>query len=215
MFIKEKQVGWRPDSDVAASCKTYNKVIRVISVAWEDAYGEPLVVNGGTPTERFQNAMEQLAEKMQFANEISKLFEPLDVDTPDDLKALIAGLAGGTASGAIRDVGDLTPNQVKQAIRAIASQYGNDSGNIDVPMNVFLRNVLNLVADSASIRLKMNVGRNRHFPRLLQWLRECEEETIWDDGQGIRIKNSSGTGRVSQYPTDPKKLKITINGEFL
>lgn len=202
---------------VKISSMTYHKVITAIANAWEQQFGEPMPITGYTPTDRFTSVLELLKSKLQSRMDFQGIAEQLDIPTPDSAEDLIAEVSGNDVEVAqIQDMDDLTPNQVKQAIYEVAAEMGSDDESVDVPMNIFLRNALKRIGVSASIELRMNVGANRHFPRLIQWLRECEAETDWgDDGRGIRIKNASGRGRVAEYPVDPKTLKVTINRSFL
>jgi len=62
---------------------------------------------------------------------------------------------------------------------------------------------------------RFNVGENRHFPRMVQWLREVEGESTSGDYVGLRLMNRSGSGGVAACPSNPYGLKARINGALL
>lgn len=61
----------------------------------------------------------------------------------------------------------------------------------------------------------LNVGINRHFPRMLQWLREVEEETFDGRRGGLRLMNRGGGGRVTAEPDGPADLKVRLDPDLL
>lgn len=88
-------------------------------------------------------------------------------------------------------------------------------GKCRIELRQFLRAVLDQLYDS-SVTRRPNVGANKHWPRLLQYLREIEEETYWSqDERGVRLANKSGRGRVAQAPNDPNRLALLINPDYI
>ncbi len=112
------------------------------------------------------------------------------------------------------DIDDVSPNLFKSACYAEAKSV-TAKGGIDSPLNEFLRGVINRVGVSMGWNRRMNIGANRHFPRMAQWLRELEAETHWETGIGFWLLNVSGTGRVREFPIDPSTLKIRIDPAHL
>lgn len=81
-----------------------------------------------------------------------------------------------------------------------------------------LRYLLRLVLDEIfedRRQKQARVGANRHWPRLLLYLREIEDETDWgDNNRGLRLINASGRGPVAAEPEDPLRLAIRIDTNF-
>ena len=82
-------------------------------------------------------------------------------------------------------------------------------------MRDVLRAVLDTLFDASTTR-RPRVGANRHWRRLLQYLRELEQETDWSpDGRGVRLANRGGRGPVALEPRDPGLLRLIIDVGFI
>ncbi len=84
-------------------------------------------------------------------------------------------------------------------------------------MASFLSAVIRRIFVDNGIRGRINIGRNRHFPRLYQWLCEYARRTEWDEGTGLKIRNISGRGRIAHSPADqvaqsyhPKSVSLKV-----
>ncbi len=120
------------------------------------------------------------------------------------------------ADNLVKSVDDLTANQIFAAIHAVAFDSGSDRELVEMGLDRFLRLVVRRIFDDNKINGRINIGPNRHFPRLFQWLGEYAKSTEWEDGVGLKIRNLSGRGRVTRYPTtDPKLLKVVIDRGYL
>ncbi|WP_295388512.1 hypothetical protein [uncultured Thiodictyon sp.] len=193
--------------------KAINKVVSNIRSVWEQVFNEPMEIRGSSPTDRFRSVLEQLESALR-RDDKGRITEVLDMDESKSVIDIIEELAEPDVQ-LVTDVSDLTPNQIKQAIYEVARRLGNDEEKVDVNMQVFLRKTLDQVFETALLKGRINVGENRHFPRLLQWLMECEEETDWGDSQGIHILNAALSGRVARNPTNPSKLLVRIDRSYL
>jgi hypothetical protein len=153
--------------------------------------------------ERFENALDSLKERLrQDPTGGKRLLDALDVQPDEDPGAVLLGWA---------DVDDLTPNLVKAALLAEIRKRGK--GRFE--LRTILRDVLDVLFSEAQTR-RPRVGRNRHWPRLRQYLREIEEATDWSpDGRGMRLSNLGGRGPVALEPRDPGLLSVIIDPEYL
>lgn len=188
----------RQDPKIVAS-KTYGKVINEIKAAWCEAFGSEMVIFGSHPRARFENVLDQLREKWAQAADKARLIEALDVEAlpslDDSIEDLIETVADDTF---VRSVDDLTANQILAAIEVVSYEAGSDEGRVEMDMASFLKSVIRRIFVDNGIKGRINIGRNRHFPRLYQWLCEYVQRTEWDEGTGLKIHNISGRGRVAR-----------------
>ncbi|MGO8529940.1 hypothetical protein ACC756_06180 [Rhizobium ruizarguesonis] len=199
-----------------ASSKTYSKVIAEIKKAWLEAFGDDLVVRGSAPASRFESMVDELRRSWARREDKERLIVALDLEGGDNEKRSIEEVIDKLATGnLVKSVDDLTANQIFSAIYAVAYETGLDDELVEMELNEFLRLVMRRIFDDNKIKGRINIGPNRHFPRLFQWLGEYASSTEWDDGIGLKIRNLSGRGRVARYPTDPKLLKVVINRGYL
>lgn len=113
------------------------------------------------------------------------------------------------------DIDDVSPNAFKSACLDEAKRYPEGDA-VDVPLPDFLRVIIKAVGLKMGWSKRINIGANRHFPRMVEWLREIQNESEWEDGSfGFRLMNAKGAGQVRGYPTDPSTLKIRIRSEYL
>ncbi|TCA58074.1 hypothetical protein E0H71_00285 [Rhizobium leguminosarum bv. viciae] len=199
-----------------ASAKTYNKVISELKKAWLEAFGDELVVRGSAPTSRFESMVDELRRRWAHREDKERLIVALDLDGGSDEKKSVEDFIDKLANdNVVRSVDDLTANQIFSAIYAVAFECGSQDALVELELDEFLRRVVHRIFDDNKIKGRINIGPNRHFPRLFQWLREYASGTEWNDGIGLKIRNLSGRGRVAQYPTDPKLLKVVIDRGYL
>ena len=153
--------------------------------------------------ERFEDALDNFKQRLrQDAAGGKRLLEVLDVRPDEDIEEVLLAWA---------DMDDLTPSRVKAALLLEAQNLGK--GRFE--LRAVLRAVLDALFDDARTR-RPRVGPNRHWPRLLQYLRELEEDTDWSpQGRGVRLANAGGRGPVARQPRDPSLLSIVIDPDYL
>lgn len=204
------------DRAMMASSKTYSKVISEIKKAWLEAFGDELVVRGSAPTSRFESMVDELRRRWARRDDKERLIVALDLEEGGNEKKSVEEVIEKLATGnLVKSVDDLTANQIFSAIHAVALDSSSDNEVVEMGLDEFLRLVVRRIFDDNKIKGRINIGPNRHFPRLFQWLHEYADNTEWEDGIGLKIRNLSGRGRVAQYPTDPKLLKVVIDRGYL
>lgn len=132
---------------------------------------------------------------------------------------LISNAASESAAGGRvslpPDIDDVSPNLFKSSCVAEAKRHP-EGEVVDVALPEFLRAVMKAVGSKMGWSKRVNIGANRHFPRMVEWLREIQNESEWEDGNfGLRLMNLKGAGQVRSYPTDPATLKIRIRSDYL
>ncbi|MGR9171697.1 hypothetical protein [Rhizobium sp. KDH_Rht_773_N] len=198
---------------IIASARTYSKVISMIQNAWDECFTEKLEIKGDSPTGRFNYLLEKLKERFKDPESKRKIEYALDVDhleSPDEIVTILTG-----KEGILRNVDDLTANQILTSISNVAFDMADRQQPNDVELVIFLRGVIRDIFEKNSLVGRINIGANRHFPRLFQWLTEFENNTDWGTNKGFHIKNISGRGRVKRMPTDPRTLKVTLDIRYL
>jgi hypothetical protein len=183
--------------------QAYWNALRKLRDAWREVFGEELEARGSRAMETYENALETLKARVRLDTADGKrLLDMLDVNPGEDVGEVLIGWA---------DLDDLTPNQIKTALLEVCRKQ--NEGRHD--LRAVLRAVLDSLFDDTKTR-RPRVGANRHWPRLLQYLRELEEETDWSpDGQGIRLANIGGRGPVARLPRDPASLSIIIKPDYI
>lgn len=107
---------------------------------------------------------------------------------------------------------EIAPATIKGAMYEVAAAFGSPGMRVDVPFQEFLRDTIKVAYSKGKLKGRINVGANRHMPRLLQYVRECEAETWWSDvDRGLRLLNAGGRGRVADAPTHPATLKLIVD----
>ena len=153
--------------------------------------------------ERFEDALGSLKQRLrEDAAGGKRLLEVLDVQAGEDVEEVLLAWA---------DMDDVTPKRVKAALLMEVQNLGK--GRFE--LRPVLRAVLDvLFADTRTRRPR--VGPNRHWPRLLQYIRELEDDTDWSpEGRGVRLANAGGRGPVARQPKDPGLLSILIDPDYL
>jgi len=183
--------------------QAYWNALRKLQQACEEAFGEALETYGERPMALFESALESL--KIRLSQDVERgkhVLDILDIEPGEDIRAVLLGWA---------DVDSIAPKPIKTAMYADFRRLGK--GRFE--LRPILRRVLDEVFTDPTIR-RPRVGANRHWPRLRQYLREIEDETNWlPDGQGMRLANKSGRGPIAQYPTDPGRLSVVIDPDYL
>lgn len=183
--------------------QAYWNALRKLRDAWRDVFGEELDSHGSRAMETYENALETLKVRLrQDAAGGKRLLDMLDVKADEDVGEVLLGWA---------DLDDLPPNAIKAAILEECQSQGE--GRHD--LRTVLRPALDKLFGGTKTR-RPRIGANRHWPRLLQYLRELEEETDWSpDGRGIRLANIGGRGPVARHPRDPTSLSAIIEPDYL
>ena len=187
------------------AAQAYWNALRRLREAWRTVFDEELTTSGSGAKDQYLSAVEEIERRLRSqADKRQELRQELDVAPDEDIAETVLALA---------DLDDLAPNEVKGAIYAEAQRLV-DEGRREVELHVFLRAVLDVLFSENRTR-RPNVGVNRHWPRLLQYVREAEWETDWSpDGRGLRLANAGG-GRVAQEPRDPRKLRLIFDSDYL
>lgn len=183
--------------------QAYRNALRKLQDACEEVSGEQLEVRGERPMALFESALESLKKRLsEDAEERKRLLVLLDIEPDEDLRAALLYPV---------DIDALTPKQVKDAM--YLEFHRRDKGCFG--LRSILRRVLNKLYPDFTIR-RPNVGANRHWPRLRQYVREIEDETnCLPDGRGIRLVNKGRRGPVAQHPGDPGRLSVIIDPDYL
>nr|WP_131196051.1 winged helix-turn-helix domain-containing protein [Lichenihabitans psoromatis] len=71
------------------------------------------------------------------------------------------------------------------------------------------------ISTSEIVNVRFNIGQNVHFPRLVGWLKEAEDESWGRGTSGIELQNAAGAGPIAAYPTHPKGLAILNKKDFI
>jgi len=183
--------------------QAYWNALRKLRDAWREVFNEELEAHGSRAMETFENALENFKERLrQDAAGGKRLLDVLDVQPGEDIDEVLLGWA---------DLDDFTPNRIKAAMLAEFESRGRGRHEL----RAILRATLDRLFDESRTR-RPRVGPNRHWSRLLQYLRELEEATDWSpDGRGFRLANIGGRGPVAREPRDPGLLSAIIDPEYL
>ena len=186
-----------------AASQAYWNALNKLRDAWRDVFGEELEAHGNRAMTTFENALENLKERLRLDPDRGRqILNHLDVEPDEDIGQALLRWA---------DIDDLSPNRVKDALCTEFRMHG--AGRHE--LRPILRAVFDGLFDTAQIR-RPRVGPNRHWPRMLQYLRELETETDQSpDGRGVRLSNLGGRGPVAQMPKDPTLLSVTIDPDYL
>lgn len=191
------------NGDGKPASKAYWNALRKLRDAWREVFDEELKVTGSRAMESFESAIEKVKTRLRDETvRGAELLKILDVQPTEDVGQVLLGNA---------DLDDVTPNQMRLALLSEFRSAG--AGRHD--LRPILRGVLNALFNPNKTRTP-RVGSNRHWPRLLQYVRELEDETDWSpDGQGVRLSNAGGRGPVAREPKDPGKLSVIIDPDYL
>jgi hypothetical protein len=195
--------------------RTYGAATRLMGDVWEEVVGKPMETLSGSPKTRFREALRHYEEAIRCGGTPSlggKLRKAAAAD--EVLRSLIDESLDKPDAPLPQDVDDVPPTIFKDAIRDEAGERAADEP-IDVDLDQFLKGTVARVVRAMAWSRRLNVGENRHFPRMIQWVREIQVETTWEDGVGLRLMNKSGAGRVAAHPQGPQGLKVRIDADWL
>ncbi|MDQ1157995.1 hypothetical protein QE385_002322 [Sphingomonas sp. SORGH_AS 950] len=196
--------------------RTYGAATRFIGELYLKEGGQEMPTLSGPPKQRYQDAVSLYGNLIR-----GKAGRTIQGDLKSAAAAdpaladLLSDSAAVTKGEDLHDIDDVPPNVFKDAIYAEAADRARKDAFVDMDLTVFLRNVVARTMDGLGWRRRLNVGANRHFPRMLQWLREVEEETLYDRASGLRLMNRGGGGRVASEPGGPDGLKVRLNADLL
>jgi hypothetical protein len=192
--------------------RTYGKATRLMMKVWEEEIGEPMGKLSGAPKDRFHEALRHVAGaiRARAGNDLGGKLEKA-AQGDEVLKSLIDESLNAPDCMLPPDVDDVPPSVFKDAIWAEAFERAGEEP-IDVDLDEFLRSVISRIVTTMEWKRRFNVGENRHFPRMVQWLREVQGESDNGDGKGFQLMNRSRSGSVAANPPGPYGLKVRING---
>ncbi|TNC74342.1 hypothetical protein [Rubellimicrobium roseum] len=203
-------------TEAVAASQAINKTIRMILDLWQEVFEEELEIGGDQSARRRDQLLETLRSKFKDQQARAAVLERLGIKGEVDPEALIRILEKEfLGSSRPTSIDDFSPNQFLKVLREVCRNRVQSDDYRDIPLPDLLRAVLDRMFEEVRAPRAIRVGRNRHFPRLIQYLREYEKETTWEDGQGFRLMNASGRGSVSTNPDDPRKLKVRLNPDYL
>lgn len=194
--------------------KTYGAATRLMGEVWEETVGEPMGKLSGYPKDRFRQALDRYAKAI--SNGTSGLDKGIRgaAQADDVLKSFILDEMTDPSQPLAPDVDDVAPSVFKKAIWDQALALA-DEEPVDINLDEFLRAVVRRICTEMNWSRRINVGENRHFPRMVQWLREVENDTTTDDGVGLRLLNRGGRGPVANHPARPNTLKVRLDASYL
>lgn len=196
--------------------RTYGAATNVIGDLYEQEAGVPMPVLSGPPKQRYRQALEIYGDLIR-----GKAGRTLDGDlrraaaADPALADLLSDSLPMQADEALHDIDDVPPNTFKNAILAEAGARTSAGEVVDVELDAFLRGVVSRTMEGIGWRRRVNVGQNRHFPRMVQWLREVEDETAGERSGGLRLMNRGGGGKVAAEPDGPVGLKVRLDPALL
>ncbi|OJW66430.1 MAG: hypothetical protein BGO57_04115 [Sphingomonadales bacterium 63-6] len=195
--------------------RAYGAATKHMMKVWEEVTGEPMDKLTGHPKDRFQRALEYFVRAME-SGDAAALRAKLDEATGDDgiVKSLIEESLASPEEALLPDADDVPPYVFKKAMWDEALHRAGEEP-VDVYLDDFLRAVVSRVISEMGWTRRFNVGENRHLPRMIQWLREVEDESKGDGGVGLHLMNRASVGRVASYPTSPYTLKVRLDANWL
>lgn len=199
-----------------AASKAYSNATKMVIEEIVSLGGSPPDSSQNSPKDRFTSALKQL--RIQVSQ------QPIVSDLPEeggfDWRLLTTEADATRALAIVQSIpksslDDFTPNQIFHALASAAEFLSSEAGPVDIECIVYLKTALKILFEQSEEFGRFNVGRNRHWPRLWQWLREYAEETVYDEGTGLKVMNASRTGYVAEFPRDPAALLVRIEKDWL
>lgn len=196
--------------------RTYGAATNFIGELYEREAGLPMAVLSGPPKHRYREALRiygdlirgKAGRTIQGDLKAAAAADPVLADLLSDSLPI-------QPDEPLHDIDDVSPNMFKNAIYAEAEARTSAEEIVDVVLDAFLRGAVTRAMEGIGWKRRLNVGVNRHFPRMLQWLREVEEETTDGRGGGLRLMNRGGGGRVAAEPVGPADLKVRLDPNLL
>jgi hypothetical protein len=184
------------------AAQAYWNALNKLRSAWKEVFNEDLPTVGNRAKDAFEQAIELMTHRLSADAPAGKrLRDALDVEAEEDIADVLLRYA---------DLDDIPPNVVKQSLMEQCLRLGDGRHEL----RVLLRAVLDQVFADTKTR-RPRVGINRHWPRLLQYVRELEANTNWSTGKGVHLMNAGGGGRVAREPEDPAHLALRIDTSHL
>lgn len=197
----------------------YWNAVNALRDVWFEIYGEHIEVSVQGKA-GFRRLLDEIKRKLVDKRGLEKIVVELrdrgyDLADPTNPDQLFKSLLALSPSG-IREIDDITPNEFKAAVYSVADQ-ARESGNDgeDIPLEQFFRRTLDHLWSVKGLSGRINVGENRHFPRMFQWLKEVAGETDWGEGKGLKIMNTSRRGAVGSNPSGPQGLTVRLNFNYI
>ncbi len=202
----------------AQGARVYWNAGKALKDVWLDVYGDELHITAAgrqgylTLLEVIEDKLKEQKSPVKFISRLKEIgFDFSDPETPDKLIEVLRNPA--TFKTEIKDIDDITPNEFKSIIFDIVYENLKEGTQKNIPLNVFLRQCLDRLWEQKKLTRRINVGKNRHFYRMFQWLSEAAEDTSWwDDGEHLKIMNSGLRGKVRSNPESPEGLIVRMNG---
>ena len=199
------------------SVMTYRKAISLMSASWERVTGKALDVGNRQPLEAFKEALRQFETRLNKSQKESVL-QSLHGDAAEDLevedliKDAIKVSPEKRSNFLNRDMDLVPPRLCLETMREVAlASVVNDKVTI-LPLRDYLVEVMRALAPRMGWTPPLQVGSNRHFPRIWQWLSELSKESRTDESYGIRVINAQGP--VARHPEGPDGLRVKIDPEL-
>lgn len=196
--------------------RTYGAATNFIAKIYEREAGVAMPVLSGPPKQRYREALRIYGDLIrgtagrttQGELKVAAAADPVFADLLSDSLRV-------TPDKPLHDIDDISPSIFKNAIYAEAEARTSAGEIVDVELDAFLRGTVARATEGIGWKRRLNVGVNRHFPRMLHWLREVEEETSDGRGGGLKLMNRGGGGRVAAEPDGPADLKVRLDPSLL
>lgn len=185
-----------------AASMAYWNALAALRSAWKQVFNEDLPTEGNNARDAYRQALDLVTKRLSSnARDARRLRSELDIGDDQELGEALLNFA---------DLDDIPPNEVKASIYRQSAELGDGRHEL----RYLLRLVLDEIFEDRRQK-QARVGANRHWPRLLLYLREIEDETDWgDNNRGLRLINASGRGPVAAEPEDPLRLAIRVDTNF-
>lgn len=200
-----------------------NKTIRMVADLWEEVFQEELIIQGQSPTQRRDYLLDVLRMRLRDTATLQKFKDGFGSQwnepktDPNDFSSAVVDILVGEAEGvsSLTSIDDFSPNQFFSSLRTECQRRVQSGRFHSIPLPDLLRAVLDRMFQEAGATRRIRVGRNRHFPRIIKYLREYEAETTWGDRQGFKLMNANPGGPVRQYPTEPATLRVRLDPDII
>ena len=201
----------------ARKAAVYRYQLRVAVAAWLHLHpGDEFQPSGGSADAKFHSFIVYLTKRGLSEEDHRLLAQYLDVAVQPTVEQTVTEVAKAVEDkSVIRDIDDITPNQFRRAVFDTARDLARSGELVHQPMPDFLRQCLKRVFQHLNLEGRINIGLNRNFLRMIEWLQQFAEDTDWDGAKGLKISNAGGRGRVAANPSDPKTLKVVLDADYL
>lgn len=182
--------------------QAYWNALAKLRAAWLKVSGENLPTTGNRAKDAFEQAIAVITERLSSGGlDRNRVRDLLDVAPGEEIAEALLGA----------DMDDIPPKLVLQVLHEECRKLSDGRH----PLKPLLKAVLDQLFTDPRVR-RPRPGANRHWPRLLQYLRELEAQTDWSPrGRGVRLANAGGRGRVAREPGDPGSLSLIVDLSFI